>query len=585
MTTTDIRNEIASLEDELAALPDAPLRAVIYARVSQDPKEQLRSVSQQIDECTAECARRGWSLVKVFKDNDRSASRYATKDRPQYAALKTYLREGNADVLVMWESSRAQRDLEDYVKARKIAEDNGVKWSYKGRLYDLTRTDDRFATGLDALLDERESSITRDRILRDVRGNAQKGRPHGRLLYGYRREYNSATGDFVRSVIRQDQAQIVREAVRRIAAGEGILTVCRDFNRRGLRTNHGNTWRHFTIRDMVTNPAYIGKRVHQGKVIGDAEWPPILTGNDRQAFFACVRRLNAPGKKSRPGGVKHLATHIATCGICGAGLSSGRNAKKVGQTQGTPRYNCRGDEVLTGGCTAIGKSVVDNYINGLVIERLSRPDAAELLTEDALRAEHAAAALAEAEEKRAILDETADKVAAGTMSVAMASRIEARLLPEIEAAELRANDAGIAPVLREVIRPDIGKVWPKLPMARRREVVRALMDITVTPPLPKDTDQQERQRQRLAFGQRLRELRRGYGLLGMGERQLAKLAGWPPHKVNNAELARGSMTADDVRVWCRLVDAEDQADAVIAMMPTPRAKDTDRIQITWKHDL
>ncbi|WP_275042036.1 hypothetical protein [Streptomyces natalensis] len=37
--------------------------------------------------------------------------------------------------------------------------------------------------------------------------------------------------------------------------------------------------------------------------------------------------------------------------------------------------------------------------------------------------------------KRATLDETADQVAKGKMTVAMAARIEAQLLPEAEALE------------------------------------------------------------------------------------------------------------------------------------------------------
>src|SRR3712207_5461062 len=159
----------------------APLRAVIYTRVSSDPNDRGRSVTEQETDCRAVCAHNGWDVVRVFSDNDRSASRYATKVRREHRQLVTFLESGAADVLVTWESSRAQRDLRAYADLRDLCEERGVLLSYSGRTYDMSESDDRFSTGLDALLAERESDQTRKRVLRAVRANAEKGRPHGKL--------------------------------------------------------------------------------------------------------------------------------------------------------------------------------------------------------------------------------------------------------------------------------------------------------------------------------------------------------------------------------------------------------------------
>jgi DNA invertase Pin-like site-specific DNA recombinase len=452
-----------------------PLRAVIYARVSVDPRQELRSVSQQIDECTAECERRGWSIVKVFKDNDRSASRYATKERPEYEKLIAYLKRGNADVLVTWESSRAQRDLEAYVTLRKVAEDNGVQWSYKGRLYDLTRTDDRFTTGLDALLDERESSVTRDRILRDKRAHAQNGGPHGRLLYGYRREYDPKTGAFVRQLPHPEQAAVVREAARRVAAGDSLRTIAVDFNRRGLTTRWGKQWVTSGISRMVTNPGYIGLRVHQGKVLGKACWPALL---DEETFYTCVQRLSRPGRAyHRDGRARHLLSGTVRCGVCGGPMAF------MNGSAGRASYACRGTRGSTSSkCTVARQGRLDDYVTGLVIERLSSPDAAELIANDTT-AEDVQRALDDAAEKRARLEAFYDSAAMGELTAALA-RIEARLLPEIEAAEKYAEDLRVPAALRDVVRPDIADVWPKLNLDRRRDVVRTLMEVTLLPHRP-----------------------------------------------------------------------------------------------------
>ncbi|MEV0438975.1 recombinase family protein [Streptomyces spectabilis] len=570
---------------------DRPLRAVIYARVSSDPNGRGKSVADQVAECKRECAHRGWQLVEVFDgDNDRSASRYATKERKDYARLVEFLRAGKADVLMTWESSRAQRDLEAYLRLREIAEGNGVQWCYKGRLYDLSRTDDRFTTGLDALLDERESGITRDRVLRGKKTAAAAGRPNGRKLYGYGREYDQRTGEFVKSVIREDQAAIVREAVRRVAAGDSHGALCREFNRRGLRTNTGGYWRMDTLRAMVTNPGYIGKRVRHGVIIGDAEWPALLeTAEDRQAFYACVRLFADPARKHhKPGGVRHLLSGIPVCGACGGKLYAGKWTKRPGRkTEPRAGYQCRGTAFDTGHCVMITKDTLDQYVTALVIERLSRPDAAELLADDTQQAEHLAALLAEAAAKRATLDETADKVAAGEMTVTMAARIEARLLPEVEALERQAEESSSAPVLRGLIRPDVADIWPTLPLTQQREVIKALMDVTLLPRLTsKDAEFQAEKQKRIELGQRLRAIRLRCGTRGMFGRELAELAGWKEHRVKNVECAAGRITADEVRLWCRLCDAESEADDLAALAPTESAKRSGaRIQIAWKHDL
>ncbi|MFJ6656047.1 recombinase family protein [Streptomyces sp. NPDC091377] len=473
MTPTALLESATETALKAGPVADRPLRAVIYARVSQDPNEELRSVSQQIEECMAECDRNGWNIVRVFQDNDRSASRYATKDRPRYRELIEFIKGGHVDVLVTWESSRAQRDLEAYVRLRKVAEDSGVLWSYKGRLYDLSRTDDRFTTGLDALLDERESSVTRDRIMRDMTANAVKGRPHGKNVYGYRRIYHPETKALIRQEVKKDQAAVVREAVRRVAAGDSLRSIAIEFNRRAIPTpGSAKEWKGYGVRSLVLNVAYVGKRSHRGRVVADAVWPPILEGQDEEAFYACAQILSDPRRRvSKDTRIKHLLTgRLSHCGKCG-----GQMRRKSCGTQRTPVYQCA-DHF----CTSIVASRFEDYVTTVVCERLARPDATDLLGDDS-RAEEAKAAMAEAAEKRSRLDEFYDAAATGEVSPVALARIEARLLPEIESAEKRAADLRVPALLRNVIRPDIADVWPTLPITRQRAVIDALMSVRVLP--------------------------------------------------------------------------------------------------------
>lgn len=295
-------------------------------------------------------------------------------------------------------------------------------------------------------------------------------------MFGYRREYDPDTGDLLRQVPDEKRARIVREAVRRVASGEALRTIAYDFNQRGILTAAGKLWTPSKISRMVTNPGYVGKRVHQGKVIGDAAWPSLF--KDKTAYYACAQRLRAPGRAyHRDGRVRHLLTGIGMCGVCGGTLAFINSENRAS-------YACRGtDTSPTAKCVVMRGTRLDEYVSALVTERLARPDAAELLA-DQQQAEEAQEAMTEAAEKRARLDEFYDAAANGEVTAAAVARIEARLLPEIEAAERRAASVRVAPVLRDVVRPDIADVWPTLAIGQRREVIRTLMDITLLPHQP-----------------------------------------------------------------------------------------------------
>jgi site-specific DNA recombinase len=90
------------------------------------------------------CDRNGWPVRAVYCDNSVDASRYSA-DRPEWRRLKGDLRAG--DVLAVWESSRAQRDLEEFITLRNLCAELSAPLSYQGRVLDLAEGDDRFTGG------------------------------------------------------------------------------------------------------------------------------------------------------------------------------------------------------------------------------------------------------------------------------------------------------------------------------------------------------------------------------------------------------------------------------------------------------
>src|SRR4029450_5771604 len=101
-------------------------QALIYTRVSKDPKQQGRSVAEQEAECRAVCDREGWTVSDVLCDNGRSRSPYATKPRPAWDQVKHRIATDGIDVLVSWEPSRLGRDVGEHDALEKLCLAHGV---------------------------------------------------------------------------------------------------------------------------------------------------------------------------------------------------------------------------------------------------------------------------------------------------------------------------------------------------------------------------------------------------------------------------------------------------------------------------
>ncbi len=314
---------------------------------------------------------------------------------------------------------------------------------------------------------EYESAKTSTRGKRNTAANAATGKPHGRVLYGYVREYDPATRAFLRQVVDAPKAEIVREAARRIASGDSCYGIARDFNTDQVPVPHRPSnprnfpeWNGAQIKRMVTNPGYIGKRVHRGEVVGDAVWPAIL---DEETFYTCARILNDPARKrSKDGAIQHLLSGIATCGECGRILRTGR------QSNGATPYKTY---VCKNWCASRRVEYLNEFVEELAIERLSRPDLLAVLTSGSDGSE---SALAEIAEKRLRLQEVETEISAGGRAVVILSRVADDLLEEIENLESKIKRASVSPAVGSMMGPDAREKWESASIPRKREILRAL---------------------------------------------------------------------------------------------------------------
>jgi site-specific DNA recombinase len=467
----------------------AEVRALRYQRASQDKKEQGKSVHDQGVLNAKEIDSRGWSDAASFTDNDRSASRHATKGRPEFELLIEAIRAGRGDVLVIWEMARRERDLAVYVQIRDMCVEVGMYfWLVGGVLFDLRDKNDRMMLGFQAVQAEWMADSIRDNVLRGIVGAAEAGRPHGKVTYGYRRIYHRRT----RALERQEpdtevqtataadgtesqytRAGIVGEIFEKVTGGVPLITIEDDLNGRGVPSSEGSAWRRGVIRKMALNPAYIGKRVLRGEIVGDGIWDGLV---DEDVYWAAVRMLKDPSRTTtRPGRAVHLLSYVVLCAQCGGPVS-----RLVVNRRGSSSvlYSC-----LKKRCAAALMELVDEYVQRVVVAWLSRPDIYELLTAQTATDAEVAHAHAEAERLRADLEDWRRLAETGDVTPISFARAEKGLLAQIAQHEARAAEAGIPPVLRGRIGAQAVAAWAELgdEVAVKRDIIRTVADIRLLP--------------------------------------------------------------------------------------------------------
>jgi len=468
--------------------------AVIYTRVSQDKTRGGRSCAEQESECRAFVERMGWTLhPRVYTDNDRSASKYATKTRDEWQELTAELERGRFDTLVVWEPSRATRDRRVWAALAGICEESEVKIAANGSVYDLTDPDQAFHLDLFFALAARESGTTAKRVQRSMAANAENGRPHGRLPYGYRRTYDDRTGSFIAQIPDEEprtatgadlaittytRAGIVRRIFAELKSGTPLVTIERKLNAEGIPGPHlrksaedderlPSRWRRSRIRAMALSPTYIGQRTYYSVVHDGKTWPALI---DDETFFAVTNMLNAPDRiATRPSRAKHLLSYLARC-RCGAPLQ----AMLTGNTQ-TSRMIYRCAERL---CSRIDMADLDEFVKAAVVEWLASTDLLSLILDDDTDT-NAAHARAEAEQLRAKLD-MERKILDDPHADVPASfyRREAALVEAIADADKRARPR-MPVALRRITGDDPAAAWAGMELPARREFLRLAFDVRV----------------------------------------------------------------------------------------------------------
>ncbi|WP_313566530.1 recombinase family protein [Mobilicoccus sp.] len=429
----------------------------IYARQSLDRKQDQLAVSRQLTLCRKYAADQGWDVAGEYVDNDQSAT--SGKVRPEFERLL----KDRPERIVVWHTDRLVRLTKDL--ERVIALGVNVHALKAGDL-DLSnpagravaRTITAWATY------ETEQKAVRQRAANDQR--AEEGLPYiCQRAFGY--ESDGMT-------IREDEAAELRAAADGVLRGRSLNSMCTDLNERGVRTATGRTWKVVTLKAALLSPRNAGLRRHRGQVVGKAAWPAIL---DEETAAAVRAVLTDPSRARKGPTRRYLLSGILRCGVCGGPVVGTYIKAEKGLTKSGKPFKAKGETYRCTGHVSRKVADVDEYVTGVVVARLARPDAAELFS-TAGAEDRSGDLRSERESLRGRLDGLAEAFALGDIDrlqlKAGSERINARL-SEIET-ELAATVAD--PTLAEIAgADDVAEAWAALPMDTQRQVVDALMSL------------------------------------------------------------------------------------------------------------
>lgn len=353
-----------------------PLRAGIYTRVSKDDhmktsREGTSTASQEQDSHEV-LDTEGWTLTRVYCDNNISASPYSEQVRDDWDELLADIASGEMDVLVAWESSRGSRRLSEWAVFLELLRDNGVLIYIvtHGQLYDPRKKRHWKILADDGVNAEYASHETSDRVKRLKKAMRGEGRPDGKIPYGFRREYDPETGELLGQYEHPERGPAANEIIERLSGGDSLVEISKDFNLRTQLPRKDPQWlplsatekpyRPQTIRYIAMLPALIGKLKKTGTAdLLPAAWDPIV---DEAEWHRVQGILKDPERRtsSRPGRVRHLLSNISLCSKCGSRLL-------VRKIAGEHRYSCSGRQPngqMLGkmGCTSIVLAESEKYV-------------------------------------------------------------------------------------------------------------------------------------------------------------------------------------------------------------------------------
>ena len=452
------------------------VRCLIYVRISMDEAHDGHGVANQMAKLEQRASERGWTVVYRLSDNDIGVTRKDPtkpgKYRPGYEEAMRLVDARMVDAVLCFKWDRFIREPLDLEYLIPRFDKAGVRFAEVDGSIDLGTDSGRLHARIMIAVAkaEQERKAERQKLAFEqaaINGKRFTGCPRP---FGYLDDHVTA---------HPDEGPAVAEACAALLGGGSISGIRREWIKLELKppqqARRGTTtWNRTSIRMILLNPRIAGLSVYRDEIVGQGQWEPLVP----EETWRAVRGILEDPARKPPRGVRTLLGGLGLC-PCGNVVTG------MPSHTGHHIYRCTPatrNRSYTGGHVARQAEPADTFIEKLVIARLSRSDAADLVGSQESGVD-VAALREQAAAIRANLEEMATDRALGKIT-------RAQMLKATEAGTARLDEIGSeleSAARQNVLAPlvaaeNAAAVWADLDISRKRAVIKTLMSVTLHSP-------------------------------------------------------------------------------------------------------
>ena len=367
---------------------------IIYARFSSSNQKEI-SITGQLDECFAYCAKENYTVIAIYVDmaltgtNDR---RYAFQKINEDISNQKY----NGCNIIVYKYNRFFRDRKKSSFYKCIYETYGIDVESATQQYGKGKSA-AFIKSMEETMDEYYSVDLSDAVKRGLKQRALRCRyTGGYVTYGY--QVNKETKLYE---INETEAEIVRLVFEMYVNKKGYTEILRELDSRGAVSRKGVPFAKNTLGDMLENEKYIGTYTYGVRTPKDENGSrnshkynsaeniikipngiPAIVDEDIFALAQKRKEANKHGIHSKREKEKYLLTGLLYCAECGHAFTgnvryAGRNKTKY-VTYRCTNHN-KGEKCE---CKEVNRDYLENFVIDTIINRVLLPQRAKALIEE-----------------------------------------------------------------------------------------------------------------------------------------------------------------------------------------------------------
>lgn len=367
-------------------------KVAIYARVSTvEQAEEGYSIDEQERLLKEYCDNHNLEVYKAY--SDRGISGKDIKHRPELKQMLKDSEENKFDMVLVWKINRLSRKLADVLKMVELFDKNNVTFKSYSEPFETNTPAGKMQFQMMALIGEFERGTIAQNVKMGMLARAREGKWCGNRVLGY--DIAQVEGSLnkkrkeTKLIINEKEAESVRLIFDEYSNGKGYKAITSKLNKLGYKTKKGNNFSVGSIRDILTNPVYIGKvrynvrqdwsekrrrNINPNPIIVDGIHEPIINIE----LWDKVQKImeSKKGKPKRIYDGEYPLTGILKCPVCGAGMVIMRTTNKLadGTKKRISYYACgnwknKGTAVCNSNSIRVDKA--NEYVFGKIGELLS----------------------------------------------------------------------------------------------------------------------------------------------------------------------------------------------------------------------